>query len=67
MTVTTRGKKRLRCGFCGLPEDEVEDLVAGPTVLICGTCIDLSHDIVEAARKRRACTVRGVDRVPDAV
>lgn len=44
----------LRCSFCGKSQDEVGDLVAGPTVFICGDCVDLAHDIVVAARARRA-------------
>lgn len=44
----------LRCSFCGKSQDEVDDLVAGPTVFICGECIDRAHDIVVAARARRA-------------
>lgn len=50
----THGKKRLWCSFCGLFDDQVDDLIAGPTVLMCGDCISLSYDIVQAAKERRA-------------
>jgi ATP-dependent Clp protease ATP-binding subunit ClpX len=50
----TLGKKRLWCSFCGLFDDQVEDLVAGPTVLICGDCVSISFEIVQEARARRA-------------
>jgi len=35
-----RGPKRaLKCSFCGKPESEVEKLIAGPAVFICGECV----------------------------
>lgn len=41
--------KRLKCSFCGKPQDQVRRLVAGPTnVFICNECIELCYDIVEA-------------------
>lgn len=49
----THGKKRLWCSFCGSSDDEVDDLIAGPTVLICGNCISLCWDIIQAAKARR--------------
>jgi ATP-dependent protease Clp ATPase subunit len=44
----------LRCSFCGKPEADCDDMVAGPTVAICDTCITLSFEIVVRARARRA-------------
>lgn len=44
----------LHCAFCGRLGDDVDDLIAGATVHICGECICLGYDIVKAARKRRA-------------
>lgn len=38
--------KKLRCSFCGKSEDDVEKLIAGPTVFICNECVDLCHGII---------------------
>jgi len=34
------------CSFCGRNQDDVERLIAGPDVYICGECIDLCNQIV---------------------
>jgi hypothetical protein len=39
MTTTTRGT--LTCSFCGRSDAEVDRLVAGPAVHICGDCVHL--------------------------
>ena len=31
----------LQCSFCGKSPEEVQRLIAGPTVYICDACIDL--------------------------
>jgi DNA-binding CsgD family transcriptional regulator len=49
MTSTT---KKLECSFCGKDQDQVELLIAGPAVHICGECVALCDDII--ARTRRA-------------
>ena len=33
------GEAPLRCSFCGKNQDEVAQLVAGPTVYICNECV----------------------------
>ncbi len=38
----------LSCSFCGHSAAEVERLVAGPGVYICGSCVDLCVEIVTA-------------------
>lgn len=40
-------KKNLRCSFCGKSRDNVEKLIAGPSVYICNECITLSYNIVK--------------------
>ncbi|MER8185981.1 ClpX C4-type zinc finger protein [Kitasatospora sp. NPDC094015] len=40
----------LRCSFCGRAGAEVEKLVTGPGVYICGDCVDLAASIVAAHR-----------------
>lgn len=47
----------LICHFCARAEHEVDDLVRGPGGNICGTCIDLSYEIVTKAREKRAAWV----------
>lgn len=39
--------KVLYCSFCGKSKDETPVLIAGPSVYICGECIDLCNEIVE--------------------
>jgi ATP-dependent Clp protease ATP-binding subunit ClpX len=40
----------LACSFCGRSEDEVTNLVAGPRVYICDSCIDTCSAIIAAER-----------------
>ena len=37
----------LNCNFCGKSRDQVEKLIAGPSVYICNECISLSYNIIE--------------------
>jgi ATP-dependent Clp protease ATP-binding subunit ClpX len=39
----------LVCTFCKRTEHQVEKLVAGPGVYICGGCVDMAHRIVHAS------------------
>lgn len=51
-----RGRKdALKCSFCGKPESEVEKLIAGPAVFICGECVAKCVAILraEATNERR--------------
>ena len=36
-----------RCSFCGKPQSEVEQLVAGPNVQICDQCVDLCSSLLK--------------------
>ena len=38
---------RLRCSFCGRTGDQVERLVAGPSVYICDECIKTCVAVLE--------------------
>ena len=44
------GHNQLRCSFCGKDKDHVQFLIAGPTVYICGKCVDLCVDIIERTK-----------------
>jgi len=39
-------KKNLSCSFCGKSRDQVDKLIAGPSVYICNECVTLSYKIV---------------------
>jgi ATP-dependent Clp protease ATP-binding subunit ClpX len=52
-------KSKLHCSFCGKPQPDVENLVAGPEVYICNECVNLCNDIIakdNAAREEEAET-----------
>ena len=36
-----------RCSFCGRPQDEVQQLIAGPGVYICDECVSVAQHIIE--------------------
>jgi hypothetical protein len=58
----------LICTFCGLPDDEVAKLIAGPGVFICDACVALVHHVVgsgTAVETERTRLAR-VSRVSDA-
>lgn len=38
--------KKLKCSFCGKPQDQVKRLIAGPDVYICDECVDLCVEII---------------------
>ena len=42
----------LRCSFCGKSQDEVEKIIAGPSVYICNECIELCNEIIEEERAK---------------
>ncbi|HXC61948.1 MAG TPA: ClpX C4-type zinc finger protein, partial [Nitrospiria bacterium] len=41
-----KSEAALRCSFCGKSREEVQKLIAGPTVYICNECIELCNDII---------------------
>jgi ATP-dependent Clp protease ATP-binding subunit ClpX len=40
-------RDKMKCSFCGKPQEQVRRLVAGPGVYICDECIELCNEIVE--------------------
>ncbi len=38
--------KECRCSFCGREREEVDKLIEGPDVYICGDCVELCNEIV---------------------
>jgi hypothetical protein len=45
--------KNLNCSFCGKNEDDIDMLVAGPSVYICNECIDICNDIITREKEQR--------------
>jgi hypothetical protein len=41
-------KLPLYCSFCGRNDNEVENMIAGPTVFICNICVDLCTEIISS-------------------
>jgi len=39
--------KNIRCSFCGLPQEKVKKIIAGPGVYICDECVNLCNGIIE--------------------
>jgi hypothetical protein len=37
----------LACSFCGKSKDEVDKLIAGPSVYICDACVRLCNEILD--------------------
>ncbi len=42
------------CSFCGQPDKECAQLIAGPTAHICDNCVELCHEIVVTNRAKAA-------------
>ncbi|UDG82282.1 ATP-dependent Clp protease ATP-binding subunit ClpX [Candidatus Vallotia cooleyia] len=42
----SNSEKMLYCSFCGKSQNEVQKLIAGPSVFICVECIDLCNEII---------------------
>ncbi len=56
MSMNDEMKPRACCSFCGKPQDEVEQLIAGPGVFICNECVELCDALLyseEAPVRRR--------------
>ena len=46
VTNTKESNKLLHCSFCGKNQNEVNKLIAGPSVFICDECVDLCNEII---------------------
>ena len=43
--------RNLRCSFCNKSEKEVSQLIAGPHVHICDSCVGIAADIIEHSKR----------------
>ena len=41
-----------KCSFCGKPQNEVDRLIAGPSVQICDQCVDLCNTLIQREQSR---------------
>ena len=42
------GGEKIRCSFCGRPQEQVRKLIAGPSgAFICDECVDICAEIIE--------------------
>lgn len=42
-----KNDNRLKCSFCGMSQDQVKKLIAGPGVYICDECVGLCNEILD--------------------
>lgn len=48
MAGRNNGDDRIRCSFCGKPQEQVRKLIAGPGgAYICDNCVDICREIIE--------------------
>ena len=43
--------RNLRCSFCNKGEKEVSQMIAGPHVHICDSCVRIAADIIEHSKR----------------
>jgi len=53
----------LACSFCGKPQNKVRKLIAGPSVYICGGCVELVKNVISSGQAART-ELGPVDNVP---
>src|SRR5215831_18468726 len=51
MTVQSLSKNTSYCSFCGKSQHENHKLIAGPTVFVCGECVELCMDMIREENK----------------
>jgi len=51
MARQAKSDANLRCSFCGKNRDQVQKLIAGPTVYICDECVGLCNEIITEDRQ----------------
>ncbi len=44
---------KIRCSFCGKPQAQVGQMISGPGVYICDSCVELCMDIVEGIQSQQ--------------
>ena len=55
---TRESNKLLHCSFCGKNQNEVNKLIAGPSVFICDECVDLCNEIIRDELEEKSLQTR---------
>jgi len=55
---TKESNKLLHCSFCGKNQNEVNKLIAGPSVFICDECVDLCNEIISDELEEKSLHTR---------
>ncbi len=55
---TKDSNKLLHCSFCGKNQNEVNKLIAGPSVFICDECVDLCNEIIRDELEEKSLHTR---------
>ena len=59
MDINTKdSNKLLHCSFCGKNQNEVNKLIAGPSVFICDECVDLCNEIIRDELEEKSLHTR---------
>lgn len=64
MTKNKFDKPTKKCSFCGKSEDEVDLLIAGPSVNICNECTQLCYDILGNSENYTSSNDNTLDELP---
>ncbi len=62
MAGKNNGDDRIRCSFCGKPQEQVRKLIAGPKgIYICDSCVEICTDIIEEEFEENAAKAPDMD------
>ncbi len=59
-----KSENKLHCSFCGKTQDEVNKLIAGPSVYICNECVELCNEILMEEEAAEAREGKGIPELP---
>ncbi len=62
--MSKKSENKLHCSFCGKNQDEVNKLIAGPSVYICNECVDLCNEILAEDEAQEAKEGKGIPKLP---
>jgi len=67
MGKTSSEPEILRCSFCNKDQNDVQKLIAGPTVFICDECVEVCNDIIADDRRSEDRETRPTLPVPQEI
>lgn len=59
-----RATDKLTCSFCGKPQQEVDKLIAGPSVYICDECVSLCLDVLREETSQKGNANQDIKLLP---